>query len=167
MRRPWPLLGQALAYTGFAVVVGVLSVAPSWSPLEPGEALIKLSFSHAGQRKVECRVLRPEEIAALPPNMRRPQDCPRERQPVLVELDLNGHGLFAQALPPSGFWNDGASNIYRRIPVHAGQFRLTARLRDSARDHGFDYERHFDLAIVAGQSVIIDFQPQRGGFFLR
>ncbi len=167
MIRPLPWFGQALAYAGFAVTVGVLSVAPSWSPVGEDQALIKLSFTHAGQRKVECRILRPEEIAALPPNMRRPQDCPRERLPVFVELSLDDRTLFAEMLQPSGIWQDGASNVYRRIPLPAGQHRLTARLRDSARSSGFDSERTFELDIAAGQNIVIDYQPQRGGFILR
>lgn len=167
MVRPLPLLGQGLAYAAFAVVVGVLSIAPPWSVLPNDAAVIKLSFAHTGQRKIECRVLRPEEIAALPPNMRRPQDCPRERLPVTVELDLDGQSRCAQTLRPSGLWKDGASHVYQRFPVRAGHYRLTLRLRDSARREGFDHERQFDIDIAAGQNVVIDFVPQKGGFILR
>lgn len=167
MARPLPLLGQGLAYAAFAAVVGALSIVPSWSPLHEDEAVIKLSFAHTGQRKVECRTLRPEEIAALPPNMRRPQDCPRERLPVTVELDLDGRALYARTLRPSGLWKDGASHVYQRFAVRAGRYRLALRLRDSARRDGFDHERRFDMDIAAGQNVVIDFQPQKGGFILR
>jgi hypothetical protein len=167
MVKPLPLLGQGLAYAAFAAIVGVLSIEPSWSPLHEDEAVIRLSLAHTGQRKADCRVLRPEEIAALPPNMRRPQDCPRERLPVTVQLDIDGHTLYAQTLRPSGFWKDGASHVYQRFPVRAGHHRLTARLRDSAHQEGFEYERHFDIDIAAGQNVVIDFLPQQGGFILR
>lgn len=167
MIKPWSLLGQGLAYAAFAVVVGALSIAPSWSPLSEGHGVIKLSFAHAGQRKVECRTLRQEEIAALPPNMRRPQDCPRERLPVTVQLDLDGHAAYARTLRPSGFWKDGASHAYERFPVRAGHHRLTLRLRDSDRPEGFDHERTFDVEVAAGQIIVIDFVLQRGGFILR
>lgn len=167
MVKPVALLAQGLAYAAFAAVVGLLSFAPSWSPLQEGHAVIKLSFAHTGQRKVECRVLRQDEIAALPPNMRRPSDCPRERLPVAVELELDGRTLFSRTLRPSGMWQDGASHVYQRFPVRAGHYRLAVRLRDSARSEGYDHQRRFDLDIVPGQNVVIDFQPQKGGFILR
>jgi hypothetical protein len=167
MMRPVPLLGQALAYAAFAACVGALSVAPGYSPVGAQDAVIKLSFAHAGQRKVECRPRSPEEIAALPPNMRRPLDCPRERLPVTVRLELDGQALFERTLSPAGLWHDGAAHVYQRFPVRAGHYRLTVRLRDSARRDGFDQERTFDLAIAAGQNVVVDFQPQKGGFILR
>ena len=42
-----------------------------------GQAMVSVSFSHAGQRIQECRILTQEELNKLPPNMRKPEDCPR------------------------------------------------------------------------------------------
>jgi hypothetical protein len=70
--------GQALAYLLFAALVGVFSVWPKFRLLQPSEALISLTFSHAGQRVGECRQLSQQELNELPPSMRRPADCPRD-----------------------------------------------------------------------------------------
>ncbi len=164
MTRPLAILGQALAYLLFAAVLGVFSAAPSYTHLEPDRALIKLSFSHAAQRKGECRRLTPEEIAALPPNMRRTQDCPRERLPVLVELVLDGRVVARELLPPAGLHGDGASAVYRRFPVNAGRHRLVARLRDSGRTEGFDYEGAAEVELAPGQNFVVDFRSETGGF---
>ena len=164
MHRLVQLAGQAIAYALFAVAIGYFATRPAYTHLDPDKALIKLSFSHAGQRKGDCRRLTPEELAELAPNMRRPLDCPRERLPLRVELLLDGETLFRGALPPSGLAGDGASTVYRKFPVTSGQHRLTARLRDTARTEGFDYESERDVVLDPRQIFVVDFKAALGGF---
>lgn len=164
MTRPLPLLGQALAYIAFVAFLGAFSASPSYTYLEPGQAMIKLSFSHAGDRIGECRRLSREEIAALPPNMRRTEDCPRRRLPVLVELELDGEVATRRLLPPSGLRGDGASSIYQRFPVAAGRHRIVARRRDTARTEGFDHEARHEVELAPGQNFVVDFKTEAGGF---
>jgi hypothetical protein len=164
MARPAQYLAQALAYALFAGFIGYFSTSPAYTQLDPRLALVKLSFSHAGQHRGECRRLTSEEIAALPPNMRRPLDCPRERLPVEVELLLDGKVLYHGVLPPSGLAKDGASTAYRKFPVPPGPHHLVARLRDSDRPVGYDYERQADVTLHPRQSFVIDFRPAQGGF---
>ena len=164
MHRLVQLVGQAIAYALFAVAIGYFATRPAYTHLDPGKALIKLSFSHAGQRKGDCRRLTPEELAALAPNMRRPLDCPRERLPLRMELLLDGETLFQGELPPSGLAGDGASTVYRKFPVAPGRHRLTARLRDTARTEGFDYESERDVVLEPRQIFVVDFKAALGGF---
>ncbi len=164
MTRPFQLLGQAIAYALFAGVIGYFSTSPAYTHLDPGLALIKLSFSHAGQHKGECRQRTPEEIANLPPNMRRPMDCPRERLPLLVEIVLDGELLYRGELPPSGLAGDGAATAYRKFSIAAGKHHLMARLRDSDRSTGYDYEQAADITLHPRQNFVIDFRPALGGF---
>jgi len=164
MRKVFQLAGQAFAYTLFALAVGYFATRPAYTYHDPDTALIKLSFSHAGQRKGECRQLTPEELAALAPNMRKPLDCPRERLPLVVELLLDGEILFKGELPPSGLAGDGTSTAYEKFPVEPGRHRLTARLRDSARTDGFDYEGETDVTLEPLQVFVVDFKATKGGF---
>lgn len=164
MISPLRILGQAAGYAAFAALIGYFSASPSYTYLDPGKAQIKMSFSHAAKPKGECRRRTAEEIAALPPNMRRPFDCPRERLPVLLELVLDGTVLMRESLPPAGLSGDGPSSVYRRFAVTAGQHRLVARLRDSARAEGFDYEREAEIDLVPGQNFVVDFRAEVGGF---
>ena len=84
MTKTWArYAGQMAAYAAFIALLGYFATAPAYRPVDPEAAMIKLSFIHVGQRKVECRKMSPEEIALLPPNMRLTLDCPRERLPVL------------------------------------------------------------------------------------
>jgi len=167
MTRPLPLLGQAAAYILFATFLGVFSAAPGITYLDADLAVIKLSFSHAGDRAGPCRRLSPEEIAALPANMRRSEDCPRARLPVLVELELDGEIATRRLLPPIGLHRDGASSVYQRFQVAAGKHRIVARLRDSARSEGFDYEREVEVELPPSRNFVIDFRAESGGFIFR
>lgn len=167
MTRPLPLLGQAAAYLLFAAFLGIFSVAPSYTYLEADQAVIKLSFSHAGDRVGPCRRLTQEEIAALPANMRRSEDCPRERLPLLVELELDRELVTRRLLPPVGLHRDGASAVYLRFPVAAGKHRIVARLRDSARNEGFDYVGAVEVELAPGQNFVVDFRAEAGRFIFK
>ena len=162
--KPTRIVYQVVAYLLFAAVVGYFSASPSYTHFDPDMAQIKLNFSHSGQRKSECRRLTPEEIAKLAPNMRRPMDCPRERLPVRVELILNGTVLFSDSLPPSGIARDGKSSAYQRFTVAPGRHHLIARLRDSAREEGFDYEHEAEIQLAPRQNFVVDFKSDSGGF---
>ena len=163
-RHPLRLVGQLLAYGGFAFVIAYFSASPAYQHSDPEKAQIKISFSHAGARKEECREISPAEMAKLPPNMRQAMDCPRRRIPVVVEVTLDGALLFQGEREPTGLWRDGPSTFYERFAVDAGTHTLSARLRDSARNDGFDYEKTADIVILPRQNFVIMFKTETGGF---
>lgn len=156
--------GQMLAYAAFVALLGYFATAPAYHPIEPDTAVIKLSFVHVGQRKVECRKMSPEEVARLAPNMRLTLDCPRERLPVIVELELDGKLLVRRELAASGLSHDRASSVYQKFVVAPGHHQVTARLRDSARTKGFDYTRSGEVELKPRQSFVVDFRAETGGF---
>lgn len=160
-------LGQAAAYALFAGLIGYFAVSPDYVYRAADRGEIKLSFSHGGQRKGGCRPLTAEEIAKLPPNMRRTQSCPRERVPVQVEMDIVGHLSYAETLRPAGLSGDGPSRAYRRFSLPPGSYRLNLRLRDSERADGFDYERILDVELRPRQNLVVDFRPEADGFVVR
>ncbi len=156
-------LGQGLLYALFALVVGVFSQWPPYRHLASDQALIKLSFSHHGQRISACRQLGAEELAKLPPNMRAPTQCPRERAPVIVELDIDGTRVVHRVASPSGLSKDGASTVYHRLAVSAGEHRIAVRLKDSAAGSAFDYERVGTVQLAPARILVIDFDAEKGG----
>ena len=157
---------QAVLYTAFVAAIGYLSTSPTYVHLPPDEALVKLSFSHAGARKEACRERSPEELAKLAPNMRAQTVCPRERVPVTVEVVLDGEPLFRVVAPPSGLAKDGASTVYRRVAVPAGTHRIAARLSD-VPDGTFDHRGETTVALPPGHVLVIDFDAGKGGFVFR
>lgn len=161
------LLGEIVAYAVFAAVVGLLSVWPSYEIIGNGRAIISLSFSHAGERVGECHTLSQEELNKLPPNMRKPTDCPRERHPVRVELRSGEKLLYEKLLAPSGIWADGKANVYHRIDVPAGVHELFVGMNDSGNDIGFDYETAARVDVGPGRNIVIRFDEQSRQFLIR
>ncbi|RPI42069.1 MAG: hypothetical protein EHM59_18725, partial [Betaproteobacteria bacterium] len=88
------VVAQLLLYVPLMVIIGYFSTAPKFTHLPDDRALLRLSFSHAGERVRECVKRSPEELAKLPPNMRAQFDCPRERTPLTIEAELDGTLLF-------------------------------------------------------------------------
>lgn len=159
-------LGQVLAYLPFVALLGAFSVWPAYRVMEPTEAMVSLTFSHAGQRVGECRQLSQEEMNELPPNMRRPADCPRQRHPVVVRLTANDEVVFEDTLPPTGLWSDGKSNLYRRLKVHAGNYLLSVAMNDSGNPASMDLETKFSASIKPGQNLVIGFDSPNRRFYL-
>ncbi len=164
MASPARLLGQALAYAAFAAVVGYFSASPRYTHLEPGMGVIRLSFSHAGERRQPCRRYSQEELEQLAPNMRRPLDCQRERVPLRIELELDGEVVYRDLLAPSGLAKDGASTAYRTVAVPAGSHHIAVRMSDSRRENGFDWQHEATVEIAPRQNFVIDFNARTGGF---
>lgn len=156
-------LGQGVLYGLFALLIGVFSQWPPYRHLAADQALIKLSFSHHGQRLSACRQLGAEELARLPPNMRAPMQCPRERAPVVVEVDIDGRRVMRWVAAPSGLSKDGASTVYDRIQVAAGEHRIAVRLKDSAVGNAFDHERAGVVNLAPAHILVIDFDAEKGG----
>ena len=160
-------LTQAFAYTGFAVLVGYLSASPVYEYASAEHATIKLSLSHATERVEPCVRLTPEQVAELAPNMRRAEECARERLPMLVELEVDGELVVRIEALPTGLWGDGPASVYERIEAGPGRRTITARLRDSARSEGWDYVLTQDVTLMPGHNFIVTFQSATGGFVFR
>jgi hypothetical protein len=163
--RAW--IGQVLLYGLFALAIGTFSHWPTYHPLDAGQALIKVSFVHAGKPVGDCRPLGDAERARLPPNMRAPMVCPRERSPVTVEVDIGGVPALRRTAQPSGLSKDGASALYQRLVVPAGEQRIAVRLKDDQRANGFTHQREATLVLQPAQVLVIDFDAEKGGITLQ
>jgi hypothetical protein len=159
-------LAQLLLYLPLMALLGYFSTQPAFTHLAPDKALVRMSFSHAGELKEKCRQRSAEELAKLPPNMRAAQDCPRERSAVTIELDLDGEMIFATSVAPTGLRRDGASTLYRRLVVPSGRHQIVARLRDRP-GAAFNYRAEVALDLAPGGALLIDFNPTQGGFVFR
>lgn len=151
-----------LAMTVMITGAALLSASPSYRPIPEGTGMLKLSFSHGGERT--CRELTEAELAGLPANMRRTEICDRRRAPVYVELDLDGETVFHALLPPGGLSGDGPSRVFERFVLPAGAHDVAVRLRDTSRADGFDHDAERRITLTPGQSFAIDFSPVAGGF---
>lgn len=167
MMRLLRLAGQFVIIAALFAGVAWLSDRPVYRQIPENSGIMMLTFVHGADRKGECRRLTPEEIAKLPPNMRRVLDCPRVRRSLYVELDIDGRRIYAADLPPTGIAGDGPSRVYQRFVMPAGRYDVAVRMRDTARADGFDHERRGTVDFAPSQMFVIDYRPESGEFIFR
>jgi len=161
------LCGQFVVIVALFAAVAAFADWPIYRQTPRGTGIVTLSFVHGADRRADCRRLTPEEIAKLPPNMRRVQDCPRGRRPIYIELDVGDQISYRASLPPTGIAGDGPSRVYQRFVLPAGQYDVVVRMRDTARTEGFDYEREERIALRPDQMIVIDFRSEPPGFVIQ
>jgi len=157
-------LGHWVVYAVFFVSLGVFSVRPRLHVMADDEASVSISFAHAAQRVGECRQLSQEELMALPPNMRTPEDCPRERHPLQIMFVTDDQTLYQATLPPTGLWSDGKSTVYQRIRVSAGTHDFAIRMNDSGTSGSFDFENLSTISLLPGENLVVYFDADSQQF---
>jgi hypothetical protein len=83
---------------------------------------------------------------------------------------VDGHGLVRKQVLPAGLHRDGRVYLYRSWHLPAGEYTLRVRLRDSAREDGFDHDQFLTLSLVPGASVLLhigDGQPTLSGMHVQ
>jgi len=167
MSRAWRTGGQLIVIAALFAAVVAFADWPVYRQTPRGTAVVMFSFVHGADRRAECRRLTAEEIAKLPPNMRRVQDCPRGRRPIYVELDVGDRVAYRASLPPTGIAGDGPSRVYQRFVVPVGEYDVAVRMRDTSRTDGFDHERTGWITLEPDQMFVVDFRPEPAGFVFK
>ena len=160
-------LGQFVFVAALFAGVAALADWPVYRQIPPDTGIVVLTFVHGADRRAQCRRLTPEELAKLPINMRRAEDCPRRRLPIYVELDVDGRTLYRATLPPTGIAGDGPSRVFQRFVLPAGPHDVAVRMRDTPRADGFDHARTERIALAADQMFVVDFRAESGEFVFR
>ena len=155
---------QVLVLTIFTGTVAALAGWPPYRHLARDQAEVKVSLRHTGALLGECRALTAEELEGLPANMRAPLECPRERSPLVLELDINGRRAMDVTLNAQGLHADGRAVLYRRLQVPAGPVRLDIRMKDDVRQQTFAYRDSFETTLEPGRALIVDFDDAAGAF---
>ncbi len=161
------IIGQGAFFAVVSAGVGYLAAHPVYRQIPEGDAQIKLALQHGGARVADCRRRTAEELAKLPTTERRPNDCSRERVPLVVALSIDGKPIYEDVLPPTGLSRDGVSRTYKKFLVPAGRHVIEAQVRDSKRASGFDYDNRVEVDLQPWQNFAIDFNAEKGGFLFR
>jgi hypothetical protein len=164
MMNPIRIAGQLGVIGAIFSAVALLSNRPVYRQTPRDTGIVMLSFVHGADRRADCRPRTAEEIAKLAPNMRRTLDCPRERRPIYVELDVGGRTIYQARLRPAGIASDGPSRVYERFVLPAGQYDIAVRMRDTPRIDGFDHQHSERVALAPDQMFVIDFRTESGKF---
>ncbi len=161
------IFGQFIIILALFAGVAAFADWPTYRTIPSGTGVVLMTFTHGADRKAFCRKRSPEELAKLPPNMRKPEECPRARPPIYVELDIDGRTVFSESLNPTGIAGDAPSRVYERFVLPAGEYEIAARMRDTPRMDGFDYSHRERVRLAAGQLFMVDFDPAKNAFLFR
>jgi hypothetical protein len=160
--KPIRYLLQAFNYSIFMGLIWYFATAPSIRIIAEDEAMITIAFAHAGELREPCRKLTTEELAELAPNMRKLEDCPRERSPVRIETLLDGKPLYSESLQPPGLFGDGGVDVYYSGKVAAGSHLLEIKMNDSVRVEGFNHGLEQQVTIDPAKILLISFDRRYG-----
>jgi hypothetical protein len=163
MRQALAMIARFAALALVFMGVAALSNRPVYKSLPDDTGMLTLSFSHGADRKAACRKATPEELVKLPPNMRRPEICPRGRPPIRVEFDIDGKRMFEAEVPPSGIAGDGPSRVHQRFLLPAGSHDVAVRMGEG-QEGGFDWRAERTIRIEPAANRVIDFRADAGGF---
>lgn len=160
--KPLRYLLQAFNYSIFMALIWYFSTEPSVRIIEEDEAVVTIAFAHAGELREPCRKLSQEELMKLPPNMRKPEECPRERSPVTIEAVLDGKVIYSKSLPPPGLFKDGSINIYYSDRIPVGKHRFEIKMNDNVRLEGFNHSAEQDVDLKPAQILLVNFDSIQG-----
>ena len=160
--KPLRLLLQAINYSVFMALIWYFASSPSVSLIAEDEARITIAFAHAGELREPCRMLSQEELNQLAPNMRKIDDCPRERSPVTIEAMLDGEPFYSASLRPTGLYEDGGVDVFHSKKIPAGTHRLSLQMNDSVRIEGFNHSFEREVSIDPAQILLVGFDPGQG-----
>ncbi|MBF0096893.1 MAG: hypothetical protein HQM04_01225 [Magnetococcales bacterium] len=166
MKSAFRYLLQALFYTAFCGVIYYFSTAPRYQYLEADKSEIMVAFKHPTKRKAVCHERTAEELQKLPPNMRRPQDCPRERAPLAMRFSLDGQIVAQKTFQSPGIHQDGAVFVYAKFFIPAGDHRFKVEMRDSMQE-GFDFTLEQPISFKPGQMLLVSFDENSDTFTLK
>lgn len=164
--KPLRYLLQIFNYSLFMAIVWYFSSAPAVRLIGENEARLTIAFAHAGQLREPCRMLSQEELNKLAPNMRKLDDCPRERSPVLIEAELDGELFYKVELQPPGVFGDGGVDVFYSEKLPAGEHQLSMRMNDSVRIEGFNHQFDELVSIEPAQILLIAYDSKQG-FFIK
>ncbi len=166
INKPVKLVAMFTACGLFMLAVARFSNWPTTTLRDADQAVISLTFSQSGELLQECRKLTQEELDKLPANMRKPEECERERRPVKVVFKLDDQILYEESLAPTGIWNDGAVTVYKRIKVPHGRHQLFIGMRNSNIEQGYDYQYQSELELASGQHLLVEFDDLSKSFVI-
>ena len=153
-------VAQLALYAPLMAILAYFSTEPRFSVVAPGEALVRVSFIHATQRRQAARA--PEELAKLAPNMRAALDCRASARRCWLKWSSTASSSCAARCSPRACaatatpWCTSAWRC-RPAPPHR---RAAARPAEG----DFNFMKDETVELAGGQTLIIDFNAAKGGF---
>jgi hypothetical protein len=138
------LTAQIGFYACVGIFIGYFSVAPGYQYADGQSSVLKLVVRHSGFLLGECRVVSQQELMELPPNMRKPQDCPRGKAPMSVSLLVENEVFYDGIIKPSGIHSDGVLALYQQFNIPPGHVSVRLAIESGKQDPQL-FKREIDV----------------------
>lgn len=109
-----------LATLGFAAAIAAGSHVPT-AVEDPTGARLRLAWKIRGDRVETCRTLSADELAALPPHMRRERVCEGRVPPYHLTVVVNGTTRVRDTVYPAGARSDRGVFVLRDLALAPGR----------------------------------------------
>ncbi len=124
-------VGAALAVLAS---VGLVALSDIRYHAEASEdAIIRLSWRAVSERIEECRIPSEEELAALPPHMRRTEICEGRLAPFQLDVSIDGRSVHSGQIRASGARQDRPTYVFQEFRVSPGRHELKVRFAIDAK----------------------------------
>lgn len=160
-----------------SVPVYFLSALPySYYPREDG--LLKIAFKHTGTRVADCDeadLIKQEgdryrqqlkDTRRVRMSIEKLAKCPRERNPVVIELFIDGQKVLDKSYSPTGLKKDMASYIYDEFPVPAGEHSFRMLLYDTGKKDAPAYALDEKAAVKPREVKVVWFSDKADALIL-
>ncbi|MCF6224698.1 MAG: hypothetical protein L3J22_00115 [Xanthomonadales bacterium] len=165
MNKVFRIFLQGLSYAAFVAVIWYFSSEPAFQHMPADKALVVVAFKHAGLPVEACRKMTQQELDLLSPNMRKVNDCTRQRSPIHLQLFMDGDILFDKIETPPGIYADGSVNIYYSRKVATGKHDFVIKIKDSVRADSYTYMHQHEQVLDTAQILVISFTRDKGFVF--
>jgi coenzyme F420-reducing hydrogenase delta subunit/Pyruvate/2-oxoacid:ferredoxin oxidoreductase delta subunit len=143
-----------------AVVTIVVSELPYTPPTSP-EPILVVSFKHPGAVRLG-RLLTPEEKAKYPAYMKRERVIERRRNPVRMQVRVDGKKILEKTYEPTGLWGDGNSFAIERLRVPAGTHRVEVWIGETADPEEWTRRSETEVTFSTSQHRVVLFDRVQG-----
>jgi hypothetical protein len=148
------LIAATILTLALTAALAVCSQLP-YSPDGRETALVRLSWRAVGERVERCRRATPEELAALPAHMRRPEICEGSLEPFRLSVALNGETIYTGQVRASGAREDRPTYVFREFEVPAGTHHLQIHFAPDREDSARAPLRLDETVTLAARKVLL------------
>ena len=119
MNGPLRTAGVVAATALMTLALVGLSRVP-WSAAPGEDGALRLAWQYRSQPVEKCRAATPEELAKLPPHMRRTTICERGLRPYVLEVAVDGGPAHVDTVRARGARADRPLGVFAQVPLVPG-----------------------------------------------
>jgi hypothetical protein len=137
-----------------------------WSAAPGDDGALRLAWQYKSQPVERCRTATPEELAKLPPHMRRTTICERGLRPYVLEVSVDGGAARVDTVRARGARADRPLGVFAQVPLAPGAHAIRVAFSPAGGDHA-PLTLDTTLVLAPRQVWLVTLDGDRGTLVLR